>query len=99
MVEQNFLRIPSFYVLTPVINSLTWHRLLNISFISKVHPSDANFILVKVDDANKRYQELINEGIVVRNRTTQLLCENCLRFTVGTKEENEKLVKTLNKLS
>lgn len=72
--------------------------LTEIKFISKVYPSDANFLLVKVDNANKRYDELIALGIVIRNRTTQALCENTLRLTVGTKEENEKLIKALKLL-
>jgi histidinol-phosphate aminotransferase len=71
----------------------------SIKFISKMYPSDANFILVKVDDANKRYNQLIEKGIVVRNRTTQPLCENTLRFTVGTHKENEKLLKALFEIS
>ncbi|MDT0649972.1 histidinol-phosphate transaminase [Autumnicola edwardsiae] len=69
-----------------------------IKFIEKTYSSDANFILLKVDDATRRYDELISEGIVIRNRTTQPLCENTLRFTVGTKEENEKLIKALKSL-
>ncbi|GAB1308834.1 histidinol-phosphate transaminase [Urechidicola sp. KH5] len=69
-----------------------------ISFIEKIYNSDANFLLVKVDDANKRYDELIQKGIVIRNRTTQPLCENTLRFTVGTKEENTKLIEALKAL-
>ncbi len=73
-------------------------QLSGISFIQTVFPSDANFILAKVDDANKRYMQLIERGIVVRNRTTQPLCENCLRFTIGTAEENKTLIKTLNQL-
>ncbi|OYX22976.1 MAG: hypothetical protein B7Z06_10850 [Flavobacteriales bacterium 32-35-8] len=73
-------------------------ELKNINFVSKIYPSDANFILAKVDDANKRYTQLIEKGIVIRNRTTQVGCENCLRFTVGTSEENEKLIKTLKDL-
>jgi histidinol-phosphate aminotransferase len=72
--------------------------LKTIDFIEKVYPSDANFLLVKVDNANKRYQQLIEKGIVVRNRTNQYLCENCLRFTIGTVDENEKLIKTLSEL-
>jgi histidinol-phosphate aminotransferase len=71
----------------------------HINYIDKIYPSDCNFVLVKVDDATKRYNQLINLGIVVRNRTTQPLCENCLRFTVGTEEENEKLIKTLLSIS
>jgi histidinol-phosphate aminotransferase len=73
-------------------------QLSYISFIKRIYPSDANFVLVKVDDANKRYSQLIDKGIVVRNRTTQPLCENCLRFTIGTVEENKTLIKTLNQL-
>ena len=69
-----------------------------VSFVYFVYPSDANFILAKVDDANKRYQQLIKKGIVVRNRTNQVLCEDCLRFSVGTPKENEKLIETLNQL-
>ena len=69
-----------------------------IDFIEKVYPSDANFVMVKVDDANKRYQQLIDSGLVIRNRTTQPLCENCLRLTVGTKDENKKLIENFKKL-
>ena len=65
-------------------------------FVEKVFPSDANFILIKVDNANKRYDELIKNGIVVRNRTTQLGCENCLRISVGTPVENTQLLTLLN---
>lgn len=70
-----------------------------ISFISKIYPSDANFVLVKVDDATKRYNQLIEKGIVVRNRTNQPLCENCLRFTVGNSEEDKKLINALKEIS
>ncbi len=70
----------------------------DVYFIEKVYPSDANFVMVKVDDANKRYQQLIDNGIVIRNRTTQPLCENCLRLTIGTKEENIKLIENFKKL-
>lgn len=73
--------------------------LKSIELVQKVYPSDANFLLVKVDDANKRYRQLVEKGIVVRNRTNQPLCENCLRFTVGTEYENEKLVETLRLIS
>ncbi len=72
--------------------------LSNISFVKEVYDSDANFVLAKVDDANKRYTQLLKMGIVIRNRTTQPLCENTLRFTVGTAKENEKLIKILKSL-
>ena len=73
-------------------------ELSKISLVRKIYPSDTNFLLVKVDDANKRYQQLVDNGIVVRNRTNESLCENCLRITVGTKEENEQLIDVLNQL-
>lgn len=72
--------------------------LIDISFIEKIYPSEANFILVKVDDANRRYEQLIAKGLVIRNRTTQPLCDNCLRLTIGTTEENLKLIKILKSL-
>ena len=72
--------------------------LLEVYFVEKVYPSEANFILAKVDDANKRYEQLIKRGIVVRNRSTQALCENTLRLTVGTSEENQKLISALKEL-
>ncbi len=74
-------------------------KLKAIDFILKIYPTDANFILVKVDDANKRYSQLIEKGVVVRNRTREPLCENCLRLTVGTQEENIKLINVLKELS
>ncbi len=70
-----------------------------ISFVSQIYDTDANFILVKVDDANKRYEELIAKGVVVRNRSTQPLCENTLRFTVGNPEENIKLMNVIKELN
>jgi len=73
-------------------------QLSEIKYIEIIFPSDANFVLIKVDDASKRYNQLIDFGIVIRNRTTQLLCENCLRITIGTKSENEKLINVLRTL-
>ena len=74
-------------------------ELKQITFVKKIYPTDANFVLAKVDDATKRYNQLIAKGIVVRNRTTQPLCENCLRFTVGTGIENKKLITALKQLA
>jgi histidinol-phosphate aminotransferase len=72
---------------------------VDVKFVEKIYPTEANFILIKVDDANKRYDELIAKGIVIRNRTTQPLCENTLRLTIGTKEENKKLMEALKELN
>ena len=73
-------------------------ELKDVSFIKIIYPTDCNFVMVKVDNANKRYNQLIEKGIVVRNRTTQPLCENCLRFTIGTSTENTKLIKVLKEI-
>ena len=67
-----------------------------ISCVEKVFPSDANFLLVRVTDADRIYQFLCENGIVVRNRSREMHCENCLRITVGTPEENDRLLLTLN---
>ena len=69
-----------------------------LSFIEKVYPSDSNFILIKVDDADLRYQQLLNKEIVLRNRSKELLCDNCLRITIGTPRENKLLIKNFNEL-
>ena len=75
-------------------------KVLNeVNFVSKIYPTEANFILIKVDNANQRYDELIAKGIVIRNRTTQPLCENTLRLTIGTEEENQKLIAALKSLN
>ena len=69
-----------------------------LDFVKKIYKSDANFLLVKVDNADLRYNQLLENGIVVRNRSNQPLCQNCLRITIGTKNENTSLIKTLNEL-
>ena len=74
------------------------NELSTIGFVHQVYPSNSNFILAKVDDAGKRYNQLLKKGIVVRNRSTQPLCKNTLRFTVGTSKENAILLKTLKEL-
>ncbi len=83
-----------------LIKQRSWleEALKNVEFVEKIYPSDANFLLIKVDDANKRYKELIERGVVVRNRSNQPLCTNCLRITVGTAEENQELIKTMRQL-
>lgn len=72
-------------------------ELAAMPFVSKVYPSDANFVLVKVDDADAIYEHLIADGIIVRNRNRVRGCEGCLRITIGTKQENEKLIKSLER--
>ncbi len=61
----------------------------------KIYPSDANFFLAKVSDAKAIYNYLVAKGIIVRNRTSITLCKDCLRVTVGTREENNQLLESL----
>ncbi|MHA7128430.1 histidinol-phosphate transaminase [Algoriphagus namhaensis] len=63
--------------------------------IEKVYPSDANFLLVKIDRADEIYQGLIDRKIILRNRSRVTLCENCLRITVGTEDENRQFLTEL----
>ncbi len=68
-----------------------------LSMTDKVFPSDANFFLARVSDANAIYKYLVGEGIIVRNRNSVTLCGNCLRITVGTPEENNTLIEALKR--
>jgi len=70
-------------------------KLENLDFVQKIYESDANFLLIKVDEAQKIYDQLVTQQIIVRNRSKVILCEDCLRITVGTETENQVLVETL----
>lgn len=72
-------------------------NLREIEYVQKIYPTDANFVLVKVSDANEIYGRLLDEKIVVRNRNNVELCAGCLRITIGIPAENEKLVEALKK--
>ena len=69
--------------------------LVQMPIVEKVYPSDANFILVKIKEARKVYEFLLSKSIVVRDRSNVLLCNDCLRITIGTEEENTALVDAL----
>ncbi|CAL2085796.1 Histidinol-phosphate aminotransferase [Tenacibaculum sp. 190524A05c] len=71
-------------------------RLASIKKVNKIYPSDANFLLVNVDDADKTYNYLIDEKVIIRNRNKVI--NNCIRITVGTPEENEQLINALKAL-
>jgi len=73
-------------------------QLAALPIVEKIYPSDANFLLVKVADANAVYNTLVNRGIIVRNRNNVSLCLGCLRITVGTEEENELLINALKQI-
>ncbi len=72
--------------------------LIEFPFVDKVYPSDANFLLVKIHDAKGIYDYLVEEGIIVRDRSKVHLCNNTLRITIGSSEENETLLNALKKL-
>lgn len=79
--------------------ALMIEELEQLSIVEHIYPSDANFILVKVDDANLRYKQLVEKGIIVRNRNSVTLCENCLRITIGTAQDNKELLNALTSLA
>lgn len=68
-------------------------NLEKLDFVKKIFPSDANFVLIAVDNADLVYQELVNQNVIIRNRNSVI--KNCLRITVGSPEENLKLIETL----
>jgi histidinol-phosphate aminotransferase len=70
-------------------------ELAAFSFIGYVYPSDANFFLMKVKDADKLYKYLSDNGVIIRNRSKEVNCENCLRVTIGTPDENQQLINLL----
>ncbi len=72
--------------------------LKTLPYVSKIYPSDANFVLVRVKDANGKYKALADKGVIVRNRSSIALCEDCLRITIGTKKENKELIEVMKKL-
>ncbi|HEV8082258.1 MAG TPA: histidinol-phosphate transaminase [Chitinophagaceae bacterium] len=71
------------------------NELLQFNFIKKIYPSDSNFILIKANDAQNLYKYLSAKEIIVRNRSKEPLCENCLRITVGKPGENKTLIEAL----
>ncbi len=73
-------------------------QLKDFPFVVKVFPSAANFLLVKMHDARGIYDYLVENGIIVRDRSKVVFCDDSLRITVGSPEENELLLKTLNEL-
>ena len=73
-------------------------KLENLPFVKKVYPSDSNFLLVKVANANNVYKYLLDNGIVVRNRSQIKGCEECLRITIGTPKQNNLLINVLKRI-
>ncbi|WP_339751800.1 histidinol-phosphate transaminase [Algoriphagus aquimarinus] len=73
-------------------------ELEKLDYIQKIHPTHANFLLVKIPNASHVYDDLIEEKIIVRNRSKVQLCEDCLRISVGTRSENEAFIQALKKI-
>lgn len=73
-------------------------QLRAVKIVKNIYPSDANFVLVKVENAKSVYSKLVTQGIILRDRSSVILCDDCLRITVGTPEENKLLLKELNSL-
>lgn len=71
-------------------------NLEKLDLVKTIFPSDANFILIEVDNANSVYQELVNQNVIIRNRNSVI--KNCLRITVGSPDENKKLIETLQNI-
>ncbi len=71
-------------------------ELPKLAFVKRLYPTDANFILVKMEDANKTYKYLVKKGIITRNRNSVALCGNCIRITIGTPAENSTLLEELH---
>ncbi len=71
------------------------HRLSSMTCVREVFPSDANFVLVRVNDAGDVYSKLIQKGIIIRNRSSEPKLQNCVRITVGTPEENDALLSAM----
>jgi histidinol-phosphate aminotransferase len=72
--------------------------LSKIDLIKKIYPSDANFLLVKMTNARSVYEALVKKGIIVRDRSNVMLCDDCLRITIGTQQENQILLNELKQV-
>ncbi len=71
-------------------------NLKKLNLVKTIFPSDANFVLIEVDNADSVYQELVNQNVIIRNRNSVI--KNCLRITVGSPDENKKLIETLQNI-
>jgi histidinol-phosphate aminotransferase len=83
-----------------ILENRNWlaENLYQVPYIQKVYPSDANFLLAKMPKPKEIYQKLVENFVIVRDRSSVSLCEGCLRITVGTKQENESLIEAMKKI-
>jgi histidinol-phosphate aminotransferase len=102
--EQAMKRLNDIQAVSVWVNILLQERgrmveaFAELPICKKVYPTDANFFLAKVEDAQGTYDYLVEKGIIVRNRTRITLCNNCLRVTIGTREENNELLGALRSM-
>ena len=92
---QNIEQVNTWIKQTIIERQKLVEELIKLPIVQKVHPSDANFILIKTTGSREIYNYLVSEGIIVRDRSNVELCEGCLRITIGTPEENIKLIEAL----
>ncbi|GAB4331955.1 MAG: histidinol-phosphate transaminase [Flammeovirgaceae bacterium] len=83
-----------------ILENRKWlaENLLQVPYIQKVYPTDANFLLAKMPKPKEVYQKLVENFVIVRDRSSVRLCEGCLRITVGTKQENQILIETMKNI-
>lgn len=92
---QNIEQVNEWIKITVAERESLSNDLAALSMVKRVYPSDANFILIEVKDALNTYNALVNQGIIIRDRSKVTLCEGCLRITIGTPEENKTLLEAL----
>jgi len=95
---QNIQQVNEWIKITVTERERLANALGRLEKVRKVYPSDANFILVQIDHAHWTYHQLVDQGIIVRDRSKVVLCDDCLRITIGTIEENNQLLTALEKL-
>ena len=95
---QNIEQVNEWITVTVEERERLSNELASLAMVKKVYPSDANFILIEVENALDTYNALVAEGIIIRDRSKVTLCEGCLRITIGTPEENKTLLNKLKTL-
>ncbi|MCX2479315.1 histidinol-phosphate transaminase [Pedobacter sp. MC2016-15] len=96
---QNVTQVNDWIKVTVAEREILSQKLLGLPMVSKVYPSDANFVLAEVADAAGTYHALVDQGIIIRDRSKVVLCDGCLRITIGTPQENEILLSALKSIN
>jgi histidinol-phosphate aminotransferase len=96
---QNVAQVNDWIKVTVAERETLSRKLLELPIVTKVYPSDANFVLAEVTDAAGTYHTLVDQGIIIRDRSKVVLCEGCLRITIGTPQENEILLSALKSIN